>query len=164
MFPPGFPRVERHGWRMEARRLTVLSLTTVGLILSGCLGDGGGPTGGDEEEIPEAVVATFRVEGETFKVWITRGSTIVDLYVLLNGSSTKTVPTGPLLPGPGEGDHNLPWSWHLDPQLTRMETAPGEGCSATPSAVEADLAAWLAGGHYCPGNAVLVSLVAGSPS
>jgi hypothetical protein len=133
------------------------------MLLAGCMSDTNAPPD-DQAEIPNEVVATFRVEGETFRIWITRKSTIQEMIDVLAGRSSSTVPTGPLLAGPGEVDHNLPWNWHMDPQQTVMAEPTDATCSETPSLVEADLQTWLAKGTYCPWAAKLVSVVVGHPS
>jgi hypothetical protein len=111
-----------------------------------------------EPDLTGGVLATFQVEGETFSFWATNQNTIRDLLALKAGTSTANIPNGPLRPGPGEGDHNLPWSWHLDPQGTSMAEATIEVCSGLPSFVEEGLQTWLALGQYCPWSAELVEL------
>jgi hypothetical protein len=146
---------------LRARALALLSVATV---LVGCLGCESDPARGGEDEIPQAVLATFRVEGQDFKIWVTRGQTIVELYQVLASRSTKTIPRGPILLGPGEGDHNLPWSWHLSPTATIMTDQVDETCDGTPAQVEESLEAWLAIGVFCPSNTELISVQVGSPS
>lgn len=124
------------------------------MAIQGCSDGGLSPT----PNLEEGVLATFRVEGDTFRLWTTNPTTITDLFALQAGKSQANIPNGPLLPGAGPGDHNHPWSWHLDPEGTEMAENTVEVCSGTPSYVEETLADWLALGQYCPWGAVLVKL------
>jgi len=104
------------------------------------------------------VLATFTAGGETFHVFVTNPATIQQIFDLRDGLSTATIPSGAIRPGPGEADHNLPWSWHLDPvDITMVEVAV-EVCDGSPSIVENDLAGYLNVGRYCPWSAALVSV------
>ncbi|RMH20010.1 MAG: hypothetical protein D6701_04300 [Gemmatimonadetes bacterium] len=125
------------------------------LLAGGCGGDDGA---GVPPELEGGVLATFEVEGERFRVWVTNPATIADLEALRDGRSTANIPNGPLLAGPGTGGHNAPWSWHLDPEETEMAEATIEVCSGLPSFVEENLSDWLALGRYCPWSARLESL------
>lgn len=110
-------------------------------------------------ELEGGVVAAFNVLGMVFHVFVTNPGTIEDLYRLQRGESTATIPNGTLRPGPGPGMHNLPWSWHLDPEDTHMADFTIELCDGTPAFVEEDLEYWLGTvGQYCPWNAKLVSI------
>lgn len=137
-----------------------LAVVLVGLlVLSGCF-SGPGPSAPDDPEPPTTALATFEVDGETFRVYVESGQTIIALYDLWTGRGNKSIPSGPLLAGAGPQDFNLPWSWHLDPKLTVMTDLVDEDCDAgSPSNVEGDLAAWLATGRYCPSSVRLVALV-----
>ncbi len=56
---------------------------------------------------------------------------------------------GPI--APGDGGHNMDWSWHFVPDEWDLVEAAIEVCDGTPQAVEADLERWLNEvGHYCP--------------
>jgi len=134
-------------------RFAALSLVFL-LGFPGCDDGGTAP----EDELSGGVVATFDVEGERFHVWVTSLSTIDQLFDLQAGGSMANIPIGPLLPGPGKGDHNLPWSWHMDPSETEMAENTIEVCSGRPSYVEDNLQYWLALGSYCPWAAELVEL------
>jgi len=104
------------------------------------------------------VLATFAVADETFHVFVTNPATIQQLFDLRDGLATATIPSGRLLTGPGEAGHNLPWSWHLDPEDTQMVEIAAEVCDGRPSFVENDLATYLLFGFYCPWSATLVTL------
>jgi hypothetical protein len=134
------------------------------MIVGGGIGCESDPARGGEGELPNAVVATFRVEAQDFKIWVTRGGTVAELYAVLASSSTKVIPRGPIQIGPGEGNHNSPWSWHLSPSATIMTDQVDETCDGTPEQVENNLQAWLEIGFFCPRNAELISVQVGSPS
>ena len=124
------------------------------LFLPRCDSD---PANSDNEALRGGLLATFSVEGETFNVWITRAQTIQQILDLHDGKSQATIPNGSLAAGPGQGAHNEPWSWHLDPEATEMAENTIEVCSGLPSFIEADLNEWINNvGQYCPWSAVLV--------
>ncbi len=124
------------------------------LAPAGCGDDGVSPN----PELDGGVLATFEVEGETLHLWTTNSTTIQNLLALKAGDSAASIPNGPLLPGSGQGDHNLPWNWHLDPVETEMAEATIEVCSGLPSFVEEALSDWLTLGQYCLWSAELVKL------
>ncbi len=124
------------------------------LLLAACDSDSA-----SEDALQGGILATFSVEGETFKVWITNAQTVQQILDLRDGKSQANIPNGPLLAGPGEGTHNEPWNWHLDPEATAMAEATIEVCSGLPSFVEADLNEWINNvGQYCPWSAALVKV------
>lgn len=106
------------------------------------------------------VLALFKVNGEYFNVWVTNPETINSLYELDRNPKLQLVPSGPILAGAGEKDHNLPYHWHLDPVLTRMVAASQKTCSAAPSKVEETIDTFVQQiGNYCPTGAVLIRLL-----
>lgn len=110
-------------------------------------------------ELKGGVIATFEVQQSTFRLFSTDPDTISDLYKLLDNQSQAGIPNGPLLPGPGPGLHNAPWSWHLDPAATTMAEFTIEVCDGTPEFVEKELSYWLESvGQYCPWNARLADI------
>jgi len=133
--------------------------STAGMLLLGALAACGNGVSGPGDELSGGVLATFDVEGEVLRVWVTNAGTIAQLFDLREGLSVANIPIGPLVAGPGRGDHNSPWSWHLDPAETSMAEATIELCSGLPSFVEADLDVWLnIVGSYCPWSAKLTGL------
>lgn len=105
------------------------------------------------------LLATFDVSGETFRVWVTNPATIDQLLALEAGASTASIPNGRILAGAGAGDHNAPWSWHLDPEDIEMADFTMELCDGEPSYVEANLAEFTNNvQRYCPWAAALVAL------
>ena len=126
------------------------------LLLTGC--DSNSPDS-DENDLEGGVLATFRVEGELFHVWLTNTQAIQQVLDLKNGTSEANIPNGPLVAGPGAGDHNAPWSWHLDPAQTTLAEVTIEVCSGTPSYLEANVDEWVnVVGQYCPWSAELVEV------
>lgn len=124
-----------------------------------------GPAPGDP--LAGGVLATFRTTGighdgqpfdETFRVWVTNAKTIEDLFALQAGTLEGTIPSGKFLRGPGQGDHNAPYSWHLDPEDIQIVFAAIEVCDGRPSIVETMVDDYLFVGRYCPWEAVLDSL------
>lgn len=110
-------------------------------------------------ELKGGVVATFDVQGMKFRVLVTNPETIGQLVGLKNGTSTANIPNGKILEGPGAGLHNLPWSWHLDPQDIQMADMTIELCDGTPQYVEDHLQEWLGTvKRYCTWGAKLVDL------
>jgi hypothetical protein len=103
------------------------------------------------------VLAMFEVVGEEFKAWVTNSDTIQQLLDLQGGSSQANIPVGQLLAGPGEGHHNMPWSWHYDPETIEMGEAAIEVCDGLPSYVEENLQDFVLVG-YCPWSAELIAL------
>ena len=105
------------------------------------------------------VLATFDVRGELFRVWVTNPETIQQLLDLRDGKSSASIPNGRLLSDAGQGSHNVPWSWHLDPEEIEMAEAAIEVCDALPSYVEANRDEFIqTAGRYCPWQARLVGL------
>jgi hypothetical protein len=105
------------------------------------------------------IVVTFDVEGERFNVWLTNPTTIAQVEAFIDAGVETMIPNGPLLRGPGTGDHNQPWNWHLDPAQTEVAEVTIELCDAMPSYVEANLDAFIEEvGRYCPWNATVVAV------
>jgi hypothetical protein len=101
---------------------------------------------------PDRASADFvvAVGSERFVLRSTDPDTIVQLREVLAGRRTG-FPSGPLLRG--DGGFNAPWSWHLDPDQTRLTEAAIEICDGTPSYVEAHISDFPT---YCPWGARIV--------
>ena len=105
------------------------------------------------------VLATFDVHGEEFRIWITNEETIQQILDLQQGKSQATIPNGRIQRGPGQGDHNAPWSWHLDPDDIHMAEVTIELCDGTPSFVESELEYFLdTVKRYCAWSSRLVQV------
>ncbi|MDX1395871.1 MAG: hypothetical protein R3195_15920 [Gemmatimonadota bacterium] len=122
-------------------------------ILAAC-SDGTGP----EDPLEGGVMATFEVSGERFDVWVTNAKAIADILALEDGTSMANIPNGALRAGPGPGDYNAPWSWHLDAQDIDMAEAAIEVCDGRPSLVDELLDDYLLVGRFCPWGATLVGV------
>ncbi len=106
------------------------------------------------------IIAIFDVAGERFRVWVTNPQTIQQIRDLQAGQSTANIPVGRVLRGPGAGEHNAPWSWHLDPEDISMADITIEVCDARPSYVEENVDEFVDNvQRYCPWGAVLVDVV-----
>jgi hypothetical protein len=105
------------------------------------------------------VLATFELNDQTFKVWVRNLEAIQALYQLEAGGSSANIPNGKILPGPGQGDHNAPYTWHLDPDEIDMAEFTVEVCDAEPDYVQENVDEFVnVVGRYCPWSATLVSL------
>lgn len=111
-------------------------------------------------ELRGGVLATFDVSGEPFKVFVTNPSTVDQLLALRDGTSRASIPNGRILRGPGLGNHNRPYDWHLDPEDIQMAEITIEVCDGRPSYVQANIREFVDNvGRYCPWSASLVELV-----
>jgi hypothetical protein len=90
------------------------------------------------------------VVGERFVMRTTDAETIRLATENLQGQNRR-FPSGPLRAG--SGGFNGPWTWHLDPDATRMVEAAIEVCDGTPSYVESHKADFPT---YCPWSARVV--------
>lgn len=128
-------------------------------LMAVALGACGGPTAPDPGPLRGGVLATFMVGREPFKVWVRNPQAIADLLALQRGTSTASIPNGLLRAGSGQGSHNAPYSWHLDPDQVQMAGATIEVCDGAPSYVQAHRDEFIATvGRYCPWGARLVGL------
>lgn len=105
------------------------------------------------------VLATFEVTGERFQVWVTNQEAIQQILDLQAGKSPATIPNGRILRGPGQGDHNAPWGWHLDSEDIHMAEMTIELCDGAPSFVESEVDYFVdTVQRYCPWSAQLVEV------
>ncbi len=119
------------------------------------------------DDLAGGVVAKFKTEGigpdqkpftEAFSVWVTNPQTINDLFDMQAGIGANRHVNGRILEGPGQGEHNAPYSWHLDPDDVHLADLSIEVCDGRPSFVEDNLDAYLAIERYCPWGARLDSI------
>lgn len=108
-----------------------------------------------DQSLETGVSAWFTVGDEDLYAWVTNPQTIQQLYDLSNGTSQASIPNGKLKRGPGQDQHNSPWSWHFDPNDIEMAEVTIEVCDGLPSYVEDHLGDF---GRYCPWSAELKSL------
>lgn len=117
----------------------------------------GSPTA--PSDLRGGVLATFDVSGERLRVFVTAPATIEQLVAPRDGTSQASIPNGRILRGPGAGNHNRPYSWHLDPVDVQMAEVSIELCDGRPSYVEANITEFVERiGRYCPWGATLVDL------
>jgi hypothetical protein len=133
------------------RRLSYIGTIT---LLIAC---GGSPT--VPSELRGGVLATFDVVGQSFNVWITNKTAIDQAMALHRGTSTATIPVARLQRGSGQGSHNAPYHWHLDPNDIQFAFAAIEVCDGTPNYVELHIDEFVdVVKTYCPWAAKLVAL------
>ena len=138
---------------MGYRRIVCLCLAMVVLVACGRAAT---PT---PNPLAGGVLATFDVQGQRFHVWVTNAQTIQQILDLQVGKSEANIPNGRILRGRGQGEHNAPWSWHLDPQDIAMAELTIELCDGEPAFVEQNLAEYVdIVERYCPWSAKLVGI------
>lgn len=136
--------------------LTSLLVVLLAPLLLACGDDG--PTD-VPDELEGGMLATFRVQSDTFRVWTDRPGAMASLEALASDGGAASIPNAPLLRGPGRADHNEPWSWHLHPEALEIVAVAAEVCDGRPSFVEEELDYWIDDvGRYCPWSAELVDL------
>jgi len=136
---------------------TIRQLIIQSMVLAAVTGCGDDPAG-PVDDLQGGALATFQVSGEQFHVWITNDAVIEQIFDLRDGLSTANIPNGVIHEGPGPGDHNSPWLWHIDSEDIEMADATIEVCDGRPSLVDSLLEAYLAVGRFCPWGAELVSI------
>jgi hypothetical protein len=102
---------------------------------------------------PGPAFADFIVDvvGERFVMRVTDPETIRRADEQIRGLN-RMFPLGPLRAG--DGGFNQPWTWHLDPDETRLVEAAIEVCDGRPSYVETHRDGFPV---YCPWGARIVS-------
>jgi hypothetical protein len=128
--------------RTRQRSRSTLVALSLGLALAGC-----------SSTEPDAPFAEFlaRVEAESFVVRVTDPGVIAQYREAVAGRRAG-FPMGPLRRG--DGGFNAPWTWHLDPDNTRLVEAAIEICDGTPSYVETHQDDFPT---YCPWGARIVA-------
>ncbi|MGB2712770.1 MAG: hypothetical protein WBC51_01230 [Vicinamibacterales bacterium] len=131
-------------------------LLTAALLACSC---GGPASPSPEAPLKGGVLATFSVGSESFRVWIRNDRAIEQVFALQRGASTAGIPNGRLRAGPGQGGHNAPYTWHLDPEDVEMAGATIEICDGAPSYVEAHRDEFMTRvTRYCPWGAKLTAV------
>jgi len=100
-----------------------------------------------------AVVATFEVVGEEFRILLTDPVDIVIARRLLDGKQAPRIPNGRIVRG--ETGVNVGWSWSIDPDSLEFADATIEVCDGLPSHVEDGT---LTGDRFCPWSAEVVAI------
>lgn len=128
-------------------------------VLAACAPAATPPSTPTPNPLAGGVLVTFDVDGEVFRVWVTNPATIEQIIALRDGKSQANIPNGAIREGPGQGNHNAPWSWHLDPEEIEMAEMTIELCDGRPTYVEENLAEFVnTVGRYCPWSARLVEV------
>jgi len=108
-------------------------------------------------DLEGGILATFDVQRERYKIFITNEETIAQVYSLRDGESGANIPSGKLLRG--KVSYNQPWSWHIDSEDIVMAEFTIELCDGLPSHIEENLDYWVnTVGRFCPWSATLVSI------
>lgn len=138
----------------------VIRVWRAGLLAAAVVAGCGGPNGpSSADPLKGGIVATFAVQDERFSVWIRNPGTVAQVLALQRGTETATIPNGKLVTGGGQGGHNRPFSWHLDPDDTEMAGLTIELCDGSPSFIERNRDQFIREvGRYCPWGARLVSV------
>jgi hypothetical protein len=115
-------------------------------------------------QLAGGVLVSATAVDESYRVWLTNATGIAMAYDFawdrLPWRYQGGFFGGPLRSGPGAGEHNAPWSWHLDPNETSIGEGTVEECQGRPSFVEQNVEAWIQLiGRYCPSIDQLVSIV-----
>lgn len=117
------------------------------------------PANTSTPQLRGGALATFEVENERFKAWVTNPKTIQDLIDLKQGKSAASIPNGRMLKGSGDANHNAPYNWHLDPQDIQMAESTIEVCDGRPSYVQEHVDEFVdVVKRYCPWGAKLVEV------
>lgn len=148
--------VRRYSLVIVARRLFLVPVLFLTLALEAC---GGSPTAPDFG-LSGGVLATFTVSGESFRVFVTRRSTIDALFALQRNGGASAFPNGTIRRGTGAGGHNAPYTWHLDPAEIEIVDLAIEVCDGRPSYVQEHRDEYVdVIGRYCPWGARLTGLL-----
>ena len=119
----------------------------------------GGPLFPPPSPLEGGILATFSVTGQQYKIWVTNEDTIDAILALDAGEAIGNIPNGSIHHGPGEDNHNAPWSWHIDPEDIVMAEVTIELCDGTPQFVEDNVDYFVDSvGGYCPWSAELVDV------
>jgi hypothetical protein len=100
-----------------------------------------------------AVVVTFQVEDEQYRILLTDEADIENARRLLAGEEAPNIPNGLIVRGdPGV---NVGYSWHIDPASVDFADMTMEICDGVPSFVEDGT---LEGDRYCPWGARVIGI------
>jgi hypothetical protein len=101
-----------------------------------------------------ALVATFRVGAEEYRILLTDPADIAIAQRLLAGDdSAPRIPNGLIVRD--ETSVNEGWSWSIDPESLELADMTTEVCDGLPSYVEDGS---LTGDYFCPWSAEIVAL------
>ncbi|WP_024357282.1 hypothetical protein [Leucobacter chironomi] len=98
-------------------------------------------------------VATFEIQGQTFRIELATPELVRHAEQLLQGAEVAPIPVGRIVRG--SGSVNEPWSWHIDPASLEFADFTTEVCDGLPQFVEDRT---LTSDTYCPWMARVVSV------
>jgi hypothetical protein len=127
------------------RRIRILVVPTVTLLLAALAGCT--PPGSSNP------VATFEVQGESYKIELATPELVAHVKELLAGDAVAAIPNGLVVRD--DAGPNTPWSWHIDPASLEFADATTEVCDGLPSDVEDGT---ITSDRYCPWSAVVTDL------
>jgi hypothetical protein len=117
------------------------------------------PSQPSRPEFRGGVLATFDVVGQRFSVWITNRTAIDQALALQRGAARANIPVGRVRRGAGQGSHNIPYRWHMDPEDVQFAEIAIELCDGTPRFVEENIDYYVdTVARYCPWSARLLGL------
>ncbi|ANJ28725.1 hypothetical protein ATC03_04745 [Agromyces aureus] len=123
-----------------AARKTISAAASVALLLglAGC-------TGVPAADTVTPSVATFEIEGQTFKIELVTPELVQHAEALLAGKEVPAIPVGRIVRD--DPSVNEPWTWHIDPATLEFADFTTEVCDGLPEYVEDGT---LTSDTYCP--------------
>jgi len=112
------------------------------LAIAGCSAD---------PDVPS--VATFEIEGQTFKIELVTAELVQHAKDLLAGEEVAAIPVGRIVRD--DPSVNAPWSWHIDPETLEFADFTTEVCDGLPEYVEDGT---LTSDTYCPWLATVTAV------
>ena len=100
-----------------------------------------------------AIVVTFAVVDETYRILLTDPADIAIANQLLEGDETPSIPSGQIVRG--ETGVNEGYSWSIDPESVEFADVTIEVCDGLPSHVEDGT---LTGDQFCPWSAEVIEI------
>lgn len=118
------------------RRIIVIAALALGAVgLSACSAGG--------NAVPS--VATFEIEGQTFKIELITEELVQHAKDLMAGKEVPSIPVGKIVRD--DPSVNEPWSWHIDPETLEFADFTTEVCDGLPEYVEDGT---LTSDTFCP--------------
>jgi len=121
----------------------VVAVPLLSVLLTGCAPD--------DTAVPS--VATFDVEGQTYKIELNSRELVNHARQLLDGDEVASIPVGKIVRD--DPSINEPWSWHIDPASVEFADFTTEVCDGLPEYVEDGT---LTSDTYCPWGAKITAL------
>ncbi|MET0735929.1 MAG: hypothetical protein ABWY55_09875 [Microbacterium sp.] len=130
--------------KVAAAALTMGVGLFVGVGLTACAGGGG-------DAVPS--VATFEIEGQTFKIELITAELVQNARDLMDGKEVPSIPVGDIVRD--DPSVNEPWSWHIDPESVEFADFTTEVCDGLPEYVEDGT---LTSDIYCPWATTVIAI------